>query len=391
MHRLSGTARHRLIALGALVLTCAVVGRVYAQAPQPTAQLPLQKKLIEAYRNTRTLEVDIDFEVEQREGRIYSITRTDFRLAFDRENKKVFVDGPTWLLVVNGADIRFSAIEMPGVHVERQGPEDLDYAAITATAEHLTRPHVPDLAMLMASNPVATLVDSNVLNMRGDGDALVVDTPDGEYRLNIDPETHLISSLVFAPQLSEVHVQQDLSLQVRFTNRIKNHNKPIDPKRFTFDAKDSKGYPTLLEASMRARQQASSRSRIIGRSAPSVVLKSIDGDEVDLSKVKADMVILDFWATWCGACKAFAPVYEAASENHPDILFGKVDTEAAHQLSESLGIRALPTIAVYRDSIRVFFQAGALPRPALDDLITQVRALDMVQVRAEIESHAHVH
>jgi thiol-disulfide isomerase/thioredoxin len=161
---------------------------------------------------------------------------------------------------------------------------------------------VPDLAMLMASNPVATLVDSNVLNMRGDGDALVVDTPDGEYRLNIDPETHLISSLVFAPQLSEVHVQQDLSLQVRFTNRIKNHNKPIDPKRFTFDAKDSKGYPTLLEASMRARQQASSRSRIIGRSAPSVVLKSIDGDEVDLSKVKADMVILDFWATWCGPC-----------------------------------------------------------------------------------------
>ena len=112
-------------------------------------------------------------------------------------------------------------------------------------------------------------------------------------------------------------------------------------------------------------------------------------DVVEASRTQP--VIVDFWATWCGACKAFAPVYEAASENHPDILFGKVDTEAAHQLSESLGIRALPTIAVYRDSIRVFFQAGALPRPALDDLITQVRALDMVQVRAEIESHAHVH
>ena len=101
------------------------------------------------------------------------------------------------------------------------------------------------------------------------------------------------------------------------------------------------------------------------------------------------IVILDFCATWCGACKAFAPVYEASSEEHPDIVFGKVDTEAATQLTHANGIRALPTVAVYRDSIRVFFQAGALPKPALEDLIDQVRALDMEQVRAELDSHAH--
>jgi thioredoxin 1 len=101
------------------------------------------------------------------------------------------------------------------------------------------------------------------------------------------------------------------------------------------------------------------------------------------------IVILDFWATWCGACRTFAPVYEAASEEHPEIVFGKVDVEAATPLSEASGIHALPTVAVYRDSIRVFFQAGALPKPALKDLIAQVQALDMEQVRAQIDSHAH--
>lgn len=98
------------------------------------------------------------------------------------------------------------------------------------------------------------------------------------------------------------------------------------------------------------------------------------------------IVLVDFWAAWCGPCLAFAPIFESAAEDNPDLVFAKVDTEAEPQLSGALGIRSIPTLMVFRDGIAVFAQAGALPRPVLDDLIGQVRALDMVEVRAAVEA-----
>lgn len=108
-------------------------------------------------------------------------------------------------------------------------------------------------------------------------------------------------------------------------------------------------------------------------------------DNFDSTITDNDIVVVDFWADWCGPCKMFAPTFEAASEKFPDIVFGKVDTEAEQSLAGAAGIQSIPTLMVFREKILLFSQAGALPPSALDDLLTQVKALDMVAVHAEVE------
>jgi thioredoxin 1 len=101
------------------------------------------------------------------------------------------------------------------------------------------------------------------------------------------------------------------------------------------------------------------------------------------------ITLLDFWATWCPPCRQFGPIFERVSEKHPDITFGKIDTDAEQMLAGEFNIRSIPTVMAVRDGVVVFQQAGALPERALESLIEQVRGLDMTEVKANAEEHSH--
>ena len=117
----------------------------------------------------------------------------------------------------------------------------------------------------------------------------------------------------------------------------------------------------------------------------------ITGDNFKDTVEKGGIVLLDFWAEWCGPCRAFAPVFEKASDAHADVVFGKVDTEAQQELAGAAGISAIPTLMLFRDGVLLFRESGALPPAALEELVGQARKLDMDEVRKEIAAHQHEH
>jgi len=114
----------------------------------------------------------------------------------------------------------------------------------------------------------------------------------------------------------------------------------------------------------------------------------LNADNFEQTILDNDFVVIDFWAPWCGPCRGFAPVYEAASEKHPDIVFAKVNTEEQQALAAHFQVRSIPTLVIFREKVIIYAQPGALPAGAFDDLVQRAKEVDMAKVHAEIAAEA---
>lgn len=277
----------------------------------------LKAKVLDAYAKAKTYQSTVLFEMTHKEGRIRVTQAADYKIAFDREAGKIKIDNPTLLVVNDGKTIRMKSDEVAKHHLEIAIPKPFDYAALTREIPFLKSLAQPDLIFLLAADPVAAFAgtkDTTFTAVAPDAadprkrPGLRIANADNTILVRLDPATNLITAASMdVPLPPDEDADKAQSGTLSYDIKIEKYNTPLDADTFAFDAAGSSAETSLED-------YVDSTNPLLDKPAPELELTTIDGKPFLLSSVKAQVIVLDFWATWCPPCVAGLPKLQHVAE-----------------------------------------------------------------------------
>ncbi len=298
------------IPLPVLAIACLSVAtaRGQEQAAQPS---DLSQQVRQAYTDTQQYQADVQFTLTQKQPRITSTQQFDVYVVFDRSGQALVLDKPDMRVVVEGGRLKMRSDQLPSRYLDTEVSDPITLASIAQALPPALDPPMVDVILLVGDDP-AGMLDS--LRAGDAPDTLNVDLPMGVMTLHVDPQSHLIQKAVVDIDMQGQGAPGE-SVTLTYDYQIEKHNQPIDPQALAFEAGSDQAYATLQEMTQAGGGgQSMPENSLEGQNAPPIETVTSMGQPYKLADETAKVVVLDFWATWCGPCRMALPHIQAVSD-----------------------------------------------------------------------------
>ncbi len=372
--------------------------------------VPLAEKVVAAYESIQTYAGEVTYSSTLVQGRWTRTERTTVPIAFDRKAQKLRVDRPGLLLVADGSDVMLAVEQIPGAYLNQPlTRRPMDYSLLGEVLPALHEPTFPDLVMLLATEPWAVLARGGqpTISEPGPDDAgnprLQLDGTMGRMTLTLDPKTHLITAGVFTHDPKANRMPDGVTMTERFVITTNLVNVPLGDDAFAFDTANQTRVDSIQALAQVA--NAPRQHPLVGKPAPDLMFTDPEGNDVALRDVKQSVVVLDFWAAWCGPCHAWAPQVDGlntwALKQGLDVGFYavsvNVNPDADREMYAKWGLKMPLLFAADIKAVqRSFGDDRGLPLPTtaiihngkVIDIYAGVGPNTLAQLKAAVEQHA---